>query len=72
MGTLVLVLDEQSNGCSEGHAMLQARLELDEVLFRSLIEREFNTGDRFFAVNDWKGTGVVRLDWPGLLRVNWT
>ena len=36
VGTLVFVLDEQSNGCSEGHAMLQARLELDEVLFRSL------------------------------------
>lgn len=36
VGTLVFVLDEQCNGCSEGHAMLQARLEVDKVLFRSL------------------------------------
>ena len=36
VGTLVFVLDEQPNGCSEGHAKLQARLELNEVLFRSL------------------------------------
>ena len=36
VGTLVFVFDEQPNGCSEGYAMLQPRLELDEVLFRSL------------------------------------
>jgi len=36
VGTLVFVLDEQRDGCSEGNAMLQARLEVHEVLFRSL------------------------------------
>lgn len=36
VGTLVFVLDEQRYGCPQGHAMLQARLEVDEVLFRSL------------------------------------
>ena len=36
MRTLVLILDEQCNGCSEGYAMLQAGLEMDKVLFGSL------------------------------------
>ena len=36
VGTLVFILDEQGNGCPEGHAVLQARLEVDEVLFGSL------------------------------------
>lgn len=39
MGTLIFILDEQRNGCSEGYAMLQARLEVDEVLFGSLEKR---------------------------------
>ena len=36
MGTLVLILDEQCDGCSEGYAMLQTGLEVYEVLFGSL------------------------------------
>lgn len=39
VGTLILILDEQRNGCSEGYTVLQARLEVDEVLFGSLEKR---------------------------------
>lgn len=51
--------------------MLQARLEVDEVLFGSL-EAGRSMRATLFMFNDCKDTGVVRLDWPGLLRVNWT
>ena len=36
VGTLVFILDKQRDGCSEGYAVLQPGLEVDEVLFRSL------------------------------------
>ena len=36
VGTLVFILDEQCDWCSEGYAMFQTRLEVDEVLFGSL------------------------------------
>ena len=68
VGALVFILDEQRDGCSEGYAMLQTRLEVDKIFFGSL-KTTLNT-DGVFSQSVI--TGVVRSDWPGLLRVSWT
>ncbi len=66
---LVLVADEEPDGGPEGDTVLDARLEVHEVLFVSLERDLFNMSRGTFRGGDGR-TGVVRLLWPGLLLLS--
>jgi hypothetical protein len=68
MRALILVLDEKSNGCSEGNIVFNAGLQVDKVLLVSLktIDKGLSQKPRVLRAL----TGVVRLLCPGLLRLS--